>query len=183
MPVSRGIPHATVSEPGPGLQVVTAAVESADETLESVPIPVDRRTLARRIWRGTAADGCTFGFDLTKPLTHGATVWQTDSFRYQIEQLAEDVVEISLELAPSAAAGIGWAVGNLHLDLSAESGRLLAPDEPAVRRLLERLQVPYAATTAVFRPGRFSRNGKPAQELGPSHKHDAIRRSTGGLNG
>ena len=80
-------------------------------------------------------------------------------------------MEIPLDLSPSAAAGIGWAVGNLHLELSAEPARLLAPDEPAVRQLLDRLGVPYRAATAIFRPGRFARGNLPVHELGPGHKH------------
>ncbi|MEO6992317.1 MAG: urease accessory protein UreE, partial [Lacunisphaera sp.] len=70
-----------------------------------------------------------------------------------------------------AAAGIGWAIGNLHLELSAETTRLLAPDEPAVRQLLDRLKVAFNPTTAIFRPGRFVCGALPANELGSSHKH------------
>ena len=70
-----------------------------------------------------------------------------------------------------AAAGIGWAIGNLHLELSAEPTRLITADEPAVRQLLERLKVPYRQTTGIFRPGRFARGAQPSHELGPSHKH------------
>jgi urease accessory protein len=66
---------------------------------------------------------------------------------------------------------MGWAIGNLHLELSAEPDRLLAPDEPAVRHLLERLGVPYRQTTAIFRPGRFARGALSTHELGTSHKH------------
>jgi urease accessory protein len=90
---------------------------------------------------------------------------------YVIRQLPEPVVEISLNLAPSAAAGIGWAVGNLHLELSAEPTRLLAADEPAVRQLLERLKVPFTSTVAIFRPGRFARGAQSPHDLGPSHRH------------
>jgi urease accessory protein len=88
-----------------------------------------------------------------------------------IRQPAEQLIEISLDVAPSAAAGIGWAVGNLHLELSAEANRLLALDEPAVRQVLDRLKVPYKQTTAIFRPGRFVRGVQSSHELGQSHKH------------
>ena len=71
----------------------------------------------------------------------GDVIWQTDVARYVIRQPEEAVVEVSLDLTPSAAAGIGWAIGNLHLELSAEANRLLALDEPAVRQLLDRLKV------------------------------------------
>jgi urease accessory protein len=88
-----------------------------------------------------------------------------------IDQLPEAVVEIPLGFTAAAAAGIGWAIGNLHLELSAEPDRLLAPDEPAVR------QSAGAARGALSRPRQFSVRGVLARgpranhELGPSHRH------------
>lgn len=153
------------------MHLITAALPSPDLALPEIALSVDRLTLAKRIWRGVADDGTEFGFNLDAPLKHGEAFFQTGQARYVVRQRPESVVEISLDLAPSAAAGIGWAVGNLHLELSSEPTRLLAPDEPAVRQLLDRLTVPYRATTAIFRPGRFARGAQPVQELGPSHKH------------
>lgn len=153
------------------LHIVRSIVAQPDSALPEIALRADRFTLAKRLWRGTAADGTEFGFELSAPPKHGDTVFQAAAARYVIEQLPEPVVEISLDVAPSAAAGIGWAIGNLHLELSAEPTRLLAPDEPAVRQLLERLKVPYRLTTAIFRPGRFARGAQTTHELGPSHKH------------
>ena len=149
--------HVTISEPNP--------------TLPEVAVLVERMKLAKRLWRGVAEDGTEFGCELAAPLRDGDTIWQTSSARYVIRQPVEAVVEISLDVAPSAAAGIGWAIGNLHLELSAEATRLLAPDEPAVRQLLERLKVPYKSTMAIFKPGRFVRGAHSSHELGQSHKH------------
>lgn len=153
------------------MQLIHAALTTVDGTLPSIALRADRITLAKRLWRGTAEDGNEFGFELEKPLRHGDTVWQTTAARYVIHQYDEPVVEISLDLPPSAAAGIGWAIGNLHLELQAEPNRLLAPDEPAVRQLLDRLRVPFRPTTAIFRPGRFARGAQPGHELGLSHRH------------
>ena len=153
------------------MQLVSGPFPSPDLSRPEIALEVSRLTLVKRIWRGTAVDGTEFGFDLTAPLQHGDTFWQADSGRYVVRQQAEAVLEIPLDFAPSAAAGIGWAVGNLHLELSAEPTRLLAPDEPAVRQLLDRLSVPFRPATAVFRPGRFARQNLQAHELGPSHKH------------
>jgi len=154
------------------LQLIQAPVALSDLTLQEIPLWIDRARIVKRLWRGAAEDGAEFGFELAAPLKDGDVVWQTANARYVIRQQPESVVEISLEIAPSAAAGIAWAIGNLHLELQAEPTRLLAPDEPAVRQLLERLKVPYTQTTAVFRPGRFARGAAiAAQELGQSHKH------------
>lgn len=153
------------------LNLVAQKVSVPDPTLPEVVLRVDRFTIAKRRWRGTAEDGTEFGLELTAPLAPGDTVLQTATARYVVRQAEEPVVEIALDIAPSAAAGIGWAIGNLHLELSAEPTRLIAADEPAIRQLLERLKVPYRQTTAIFRPGRFARGTLPTHDLGPSHKH------------
>ena len=158
------------------LLLISSSVSEPDPTLSLVELRADRRVLAKRLWRGAAADGVEFGFRLEKPLQPGDTIYQTAAARYVIVQEPEPVLEIPLAGRPaSATAGIGWAVGNLHLDFSSEATRLLAPDEPAARRLFERIQIPYIPTTAVFRPGRFRRGvGTPVvDELGPGHKHPA----------
>jgi urease accessory protein len=153
------------------LVVVTAPLAEPDPALPQVWVRADRVTLAKRLWRGIADDGLELGFELTGPVKHGQTVHQTAQSRYVIRQELESLLEMSLDVAPSAAAGIGWAIGNLHLELAAEASRLLAPDSPAVRQLLDRLQVPYRPTTGVFRPGHFVRSRNSAHELGPSHRH------------
>lgn len=153
------------------MQLITAAISQPNLSLPEVALRTERLTLAKRIWRSSAEDGTDFGFDLTAPLKPGDVFFETPTARYVIQQQVEPVIEIALDLAPSAAAGIGWAIGNLHLELSAEPTRLLAPDEPAVRQLLARLSVPYRPTTAIFRPGRFARGNQSAHELGSSHQH------------
>lgn len=153
------------------LTLVNASVAAPDSELAEIALRVDRVILAKRLWRGTAEDGTEFGFELNAPLKDGDTVCQTSGKRYVIRQIPEPVVEIALDLTPAAAAGIGWAIGNLHLELSAEPSRLLALDEPAVRNLLDRLKVPFRTTTAIFRPGRFARGAQSSHELGTSHRH------------
>ena len=161
-------PHAVLM-----LLIVHAAVVAPNNALPIISVRVDRLRLAKRLWRGTADDGREFGFELDQPLKDGATFLETASHRYVIAQEPEPVLEVALDVSPSAAAGIGWAIGNLHLELSADPARLLTPDDPAARQLLERIAVPYRITTAVFRPGRFVRGAgaAPTQDLGPSHRH------------
>lgn len=151
--------------------LVREPLASWDETLPAVPLRTDRRTLAKRVWRGRANDGHEFGFELQAALKHGDAIFQNARCRYVVQQEPEPVLAISLDIPASAAAGIGWAVGNLHLELAAEASRLLTPDEPAVRQLMSRLNVPIQQTTAIFRPGRFVRGQQPSHELGSSHRH------------
>lgn len=156
------------------LQLISAPVVQPDPALPVVELRVERRTVAKRLWRGVAADGAEFGFELSTPLKHGDTVWQTDAARYVIAQEPEAVLEVMIgNLPASATAGIGWAVGNLHLEFSSEATRLLTPDEPAARQLFARIQIEFNPTTAVFRPGRFKRSvtAPLVDELGSSHKH------------
>src|SRR4051812_18695489 len=110
------------------MHLISGAILQPDLELPETKIVVERLTLAKRRWRGVAEDGTEFGFELPAPLTHGDTIFQSNNTRYVIGQKPEAVVEVSLELTPSAAAGIGWAIGNLHLELAAEPTRLLAPD-------------------------------------------------------
>ena len=153
------------------LRLISSSVAESNSALPEIILRVERLTLAKRLWRGTAADGTEFGFELAAPLKHGDTFFQSATARYSVQQHPESVVAVSLDVTPSAAAGIGWAVGNLHLELQSEPTRLLAPDEPAVRQLLHRLKIPFTPTTAVFRPGRFARGPQPTHDLGPSHQH------------
>ncbi|MBK9991370.1 MAG: urease accessory protein UreE [Verrucomicrobia bacterium] len=157
------------------MHLINQAVAQPNPSLPQIAVRVDRQKLAKRLWRVVADDGTEIGCELERPLQPGDTVFQTEQVRYVVTQEPEAVLEIRLDLPPSAAAGVGWAIGNLHLELMSEPERLLALDEKAVRRLLDRIGVAYRETTAVFRPGRFARgeNNQKAQidELGPSHKH------------
>src|SRR3954464_6792096 len=98
------------------LQLINAPLALPNQSLPEVALAVERITLAKRIWRGKAADGTEFGFELERPLRNAEAFWQTATARYVIAQQPENVLEIDLAIAPSAAAGIGWAVGNLHLE-------------------------------------------------------------------
>ena len=157
------------------MHLIHAPLATPDNVLPRVEMEVDRLRLAKRLWRGAASDGVEFGFELAKPLQPGEAFFQTAHACYFIAQTPESLLEISLVVVPSVAAGIGWAIGNLHLELMADSTRLLTPDEKAVRRLLARLNVPFCETRAVFRPGRFARDEQnqttQTHDLGPSHKH------------
>lgn len=99
----------------------------------------------------------------------------TSTVRYVVRQNPEALLAVALDVSPSAAAGIGWAIGNLHVELSAEPSRLLTPDTVATRQLLERLRVPYTITNDLFRPGRFARGG-----AGTTQEKSAVRPSANG---
>lgn len=147
------------------MHLVHAAIP-ADPALPEVALFVERRQLAKRLWRAAAADGVEFGFELAGPLAHGDVVFATAAARYVIRQLPEPVLEIPLPPAPDAAAITGWAVGNLHFPIEAQPGRLLAPDDTALRQSLERMGIAYRAIDEVFRPHRLAAGAAP-------HSHSA----------
>ncbi|MGV3532370.1 MAG: urease accessory protein UreE [Chthoniobacteraceae bacterium] len=130
-----------------------------DHSQKVIDLSVDRLTLAKRRWRGTAADGTEFGFDLTHPLANGDVFAQTETAVYRIAQQAEPVLEIPLESDPAAAARLGWTVGNLHFPIEVADGCIRMVDDPALRQLCEREHLHVHACERVFTP------------LGGGHSH------------
>jgi urease accessory protein len=153
------------------LRFVREPVADPDASLPEIAVRADRHDAARRRWRVVAEDGVEFGFELARPLRHGAVVAQTVAARYVLRQHAEPVLIVPLDLPSSAAAGLGWAFGNMHLEASSEPGRLIVADSPAARLLLGRLGMPFVAELLVFRSGHFARGLLSPHELGPSHRH------------
>jgi len=153
--------------------LIRHAISDFDANLPAIEIRVDRHKLAKRLWRATADDGTDFGFELETPLSDGGVVWANDTARYVISQTAEPVLEIPLDPKPDASAVLGWVVGNMHFVIEARSDRLLATDDPALRQALERVGIPYRATSAVFRPHQLA--GVVAHSHAPVRDHPIIR--------
>ena len=141
------------------MQIVHHHLHLHDDQRPLVPLWVDRATLAKRRWRGTAEDGKEFGFDLDYPLADGDAVVATDSAVYVVRQTDEAVITIPLGLAPAQAARLGWLLGNLHFPIQVMEREVRVPDDPAVRQMLEREHLPFTPASAVFCP------------LGGGHSH------------
>ena len=129
-------------------------------TNEVVLIATDRLTLEKRRWRGIAADGSEFGFDLEHALVDGDLVFVNGTAAYRIAQKPEPVLCVELGEARHAAR-LGWLLGNLHFRIAVTADGVQAPDDPAVRQLLEREHIHFHRTEAVFHP------------LGGGHSHGA----------
>ena len=147
------------------MHLVQSLPASVDASLPEIAIRVDRQRLAKRRWRAAAEDGAEFGFELESPLRDGDAVWASGTARYVVRQDEEPALELSLDVNPATAATIGWTIGNLHFPVETRGGRLLAPDDEAVRQALGRLGVPFRPVKALFRP---STTAAPH-----SHGHDA----------
>jgi urease accessory protein len=138
------------------MQIVHGPTEAAG--VPRIRLEVDRLTLAKRRWRGVAADGTEFGFDLTEPLSDSAAFHATEAACYVIAQRPETVLEVRIAdcglRIGEAGARIGWMLGNLHFPIEIAEGLVRTGDDPAVRQLLERENVPFAVKTRVFQPTR-----------------------------
>lgn len=121
-------------------------------SLPVVRIPVERLTLAKRRWRGVAEDGAEFGFDLTAPLLDGAPIFQSETAIYILAQKYEPVLEVALGTDSPSAARLGWMIGNLHFAIEVAGPIIRVIDDPAVRQLFERENIPYTACKRVFHP-------------------------------
>jgi len=115
-------------------------------------IPVDRHTLAKRRWRGSAEDGTDFGFDLEHALADGALVHVANDVAYQISQKPEPVLEVHLPAEPGDAARVGWMIGNLHFPMEAGAEVIRVADDPALEQLFQREGWEYRRIDAVFHP-------------------------------
>ena len=144
------------------MHLITQALPHAHAGRERILIAVDRHKLARRRWRGVAADGEDFGFDVVEALSHGDCIYETDTKSYLIEQSPEPCFLIPLDQSKEAA-WIGWMVGNLHFKAAFTDAGVLVQDDLAVQQMLDREHIHYHRVTQVF---------EPAKQRGHSHDHD-----------
>ena len=133
------------------LDIIRAPLADAAASLAVIALPIDRFTLAKRRWRGKAADGREFGFELERPLRHGDAFFATDTHVYRIEQTPEPLLKVALGSANQAAA-TAWQIGNMHCPIQVAADHLLVEDDPILRQVLEREGVAYETTTGVFQP-------------------------------
>lgn len=132
-----------------------AADSSTRPAAEQIELLAERRLFLKRRWRGVAADGTEFGFDLEARLKHGAVIHQTPNHDYVIHQELETVYEIRPTSADEAAL-MGWKIGNLHFPVQIVDGVLRVTCDPAIQQLLEREAWPFETVTVVFNPLRVT---------------------------
>jgi urease accessory protein len=134
------------------MQLIHDHIHNVDPALPRVPLIVDRLTLSKRRWRGVANDGQEFGFDLEFPLADGDYFIATERAAYLVQQSEETVLEVPLSADSSAAARLGWIIGNLHFPLQVIDSVVRVADDPALRQLFEREQLRYVVAQRIFRP-------------------------------
>lgn len=143
------------------MTLIHAALEKPPP-LPRIALAADRLMLAKRRWRGIAADGTDFGFDLPAPLADGAAFYASDEAVYCVAQKPEPVLEIALIPKPAPVARLGWTIGNLHFQIQVTDEVIRVPDDPALRQLFEREKIPFAGAERVFVPLAKSHNHESA---------------------
>ncbi len=140
------------------MEIIHQILDERDDTLPVIPLPVDRRTLAKTRWRAVAGDGREFGFELAHPLAHGATIFQNATHRYVIDQRPEPLLRVAAHTSDEAAR-VGWMIGNLHFPAQVRDGAILVEADPAVRQMLAREHVLFDETDGVFEPLKAAGGG------------------------
>lgn len=144
------------------MHLINKALDPVPPHHDHVSIPVDRHKLARKRWRGSAADGTDFGFDVSETLNHGDCVLVEAGTAYVIEQSPEPCFLIPLNQGKKAA-WLGWMIGNLHFKAAFTDDGILVQEDLAVRQMLERESIAFERVTRIFQPGKSG---------GHSHDHD-----------
>ena len=78
------------------MQLIHDHLHAWDQALPRVLLSVERATLAKRRWRGTALDGQEFGFDLQHPLADGDVFHVGHAAVYSVQQEPEPLLQIAL---------------------------------------------------------------------------------------
>lgn len=141
--------------------------EAINPLLKEVVIHVERRTLAKRLWRARATDGLEFGFELQEPLRHRDVIHVTELACYRIRQAPEALLAVKLGDNPELAALAGWTAGNMHCPVAISDHRLLAADEKGLRTVFDKAGINYTESFEIFQPSASS----GTHTHGHSHSH------------
>lgn len=116
-----------------------------------VVLAAERREFLKRRWRGTAADGTEFGFDLESRLSDGGLIFHQSGIDYIVRQLPEKVYQVPFE-NPAHAALVAWKVGNLHLPAQILDQSILVLHDEAMTQLLSREGWAFEEPILLFTP-------------------------------
>jgi urease accessory protein UreE len=116
-----------------------------------VELTAQERRRARRRVVTRAGRVFTLALPPGETLAPGRVLYVGPGWYVIVEAAAEPLLAISPR-TPREALRVALEIGRLHSALAIGDGRLLAPDEPAVERLLRRLEVPWARVHEPFRP-------------------------------
>jgi urease accessory protein len=133
------------------MHLVDKMIVVASENRHQIILSAERRQFLKRRWRGTAADGTEFGFDLDSRLVEGCVIFQTGDTDYIIRQLPETVYEIPFTDSAQASL-VAWKVGNLHLPAQVTKNSIRVLHDVAMKQLLSREAWHFTEPEVIFEP-------------------------------
>ncbi|MFT3991363.1 MAG: hypothetical protein QM680_08120 [Luteolibacter sp.] len=116
-----------------------------------ITLAAERRQFLKRRWRGLAADGTEFGFDLESRLVDGGVIFHENGKDYIVRQFPEVVFEIPLT-SPGQAALVAWKSGNLHMPAQIFPHCIRILHDDAMKQLLEREGWEFTEPEVIFTP-------------------------------
>jgi urease accessory protein len=128
----------------------------------------------RRRGRLTTESGASVMLDLAEAmeLRDGDALMLADGRRVAVRAAAEPLTEVRGEDATHLAR-LAWHLGNRHLPVQIESGRLLIRRDHVLEDMLARLGARLAPTEAAFRPeGGAYGHGRTHAHAHAPHAHD-----------
>jgi urease accessory protein len=116
-----------------------------------IVLRAERREFLKRRWRGIAADGTEFGFDLDERLVDGCVIHHRGGVDYIVRQMPEMVYRIPFQ-TPAHAALVAWKTGNLHMPAQICDDAILVLHDDAMRNLIEREGWAFSESEVLFTP-------------------------------
>jgi urease accessory protein len=127
------------------------ALDLAGKERDAVALTWEERRWGRRRLVTAAGRDLKLALPTGSHLHPGDVLHVDDQWYVVIEAAAEPVLEVRPR-DHAEALRIAFEVGNRHFSLALEGERLLVPDDPAMRQLLDRLAVPYELRMAAYTP-------------------------------
>jgi len=131
--------------------IIVSELPDGDPDGEVVPLPMsahDRRRIRRIV---EAPDGTRLALELPTGtlLTPGQVLHRANGRTYVVAAAAEDVL-VARPRTLDEAARIGHLIGNLHRDLEAIDGTIVALADAALADRLRRVGVPFELQRRAF---------------------------------
>ncbi|HEU5323032.1 MAG TPA: urease accessory protein UreE [Methylomirabilota bacterium] len=151
--MSEAVVVVTRAERGVGDEVV------AGRERDVLVLTAEERRWGRRRVTTRGGRGLALALPTGTVLAPGEVLHVAPEWYVVVEAAPEPVLAVTPR-SREEGLRVAFEVGNRHFTLAVDGERLLVPDDPAMRQLLARLEVPVERVEAVFTP------------LGAGHRHD-----------
>ena len=151
-----------------------APASIAGKQRDSLILTSEQRRWLRGRFTTTGGREIAFALPTGTTLEPGAIAWIDADWYLAIEAAPEPVIAIFPADARSAVR-VAFEIGNRHFPLAMDGDALLAPDDTAMVRLLDRMGARWERRQAVFEPIGKAHSHDHAREEGHDHAADSIQ--------